>query len=163
MYRFYFARMHFKWMPQRFGQLNSLFRSKHGVVYTYELVKRYRIAWRTRAVEEGKRDKGRSDMKSPIQWTWGSGLRPLIDLRGLSRVVTADYVQSHYSLLLLFRDRLRLSFSFLFFALDCWVTPTENVTFGTYFRASLLATRSLNKILAHVYEKDGYPRHFPFL
>lgn len=28
-----------EYTPRGFGQLNSLFRSKHGVVYTYELVK----------------------------------------------------------------------------------------------------------------------------
>jgi len=56
---------------------------------------------------------------------------------------TADYVQSHYSLLLLLHDRLRLSSDFFFFFMRLIVESTENMTFGTYFRAILLATRSL--------------------
>jgi len=94
-------------------------------------------------------------MKSPIQWTWGSGLRPPIDLHGLSRVVTADYVQSHYSLLLLFRLRLSFFFSSSYLIVESR-RPRTWLSISTFGRVSSQYVRSLNKILAHVYEKDWY-------
>lgn len=53
-----------------FGQLNSLFRSKHGVVYTYELViKRYRVG---RGTKGGKGEGGRGDGGGKVEGAWES-------------------------------------------------------------------------------------------
>lgn len=105
-------------------------------------------------------------MKSPIQWTWGSGLRTADRFTWtLSHCYSLIMYMSHYSLLLLPRDRLRSSspfFSSFFFVFS---SPSRsivgsrqprNVTFGIYSRAILLATRWIRSPRARVCEKDWY-------
>lgn len=139
--------------PRGFGQLNSLFRSKHGVVYTYELDKRYRIGWRTG--EGGGPREGliwnhlyseclRFGLTTADRFTWTLSRR----YSWLCTVTLLATVTSSRSLALSSSSS---------FALDCWVTSTG----GTWLSVStfgriLLATRSLNKIHAHVCEKDWY-------
>lgn len=159
----------FKWVytPREFGQLNSLFRSKHGVVYTYELVKRYRVGWRTGARGGAGGNEGRAwyeitytvnlrfGLTTVDRFTWTLSRR-YSWLCTLLATVTSSWPLARLPLLLFF-----LLSSF---ALDrWWVTPTENVTFGTYFRATLLAARPrrISTSRGCVRKRLIYPRQSP--
>lgn len=122
--------------------------------------------------DRGGRSEGRGEGRVWYEITYTVNLRfRLTTVDRFTWTLSRRYVQlimySHITTVTSLRSLLRLPSLFVFFlsfAPDCWITSTGNVTLGIYFRAILLATRSLNKILAraraHVWKRLIYLRPF---